>query len=122
MAKQERKTRMAGRLDGKVAIITGGAGDIGLETARVFVAEGAFFAFVDLDELTVKRAASSLSADDRTVGITADVTDETDVSCYVAATLAQFGTIDILFNNAGIESPVAPVTNVESCMRSDLAA
>ena len=80
-----------GRLDGKVCVITGAAGGIGAETARVFQAEGAKVVGVDLADGT----AGDLS-------LQADVTDEQQVQDVYARTREEFGGIDVLFNNAGI--------------------
>ena len=82
---------MAGRLDGKVCVITGTASGIGRETAELFQAEGAKVVGVDLSE----NAAGDLA-------IQADVTDEGQVKDVYARTKDEFGRIDVLFNNAGI--------------------
>jgi NAD(P)-dependent dehydrogenase (short-subunit alcohol dehydrogenase family) len=82
---------MAGRLDGKVCVITGAASGIGAEAARMFAAEGARVAGVDM----VPGAAGELS-------IEADVTDEEQVRAMYAQTCEQLGRVDVLFNNAGI--------------------
>jgi NAD(P)-dependent dehydrogenase (short-subunit alcohol dehydrogenase family) len=82
---------MAGRLDGKVAVITGAASGIGAETARLFQAEGAKVAGVDLSE----GAEGDLA-------IQADVTDAEQVKGMYEQTARELGRIDILFNNAGI--------------------
>jgi NAD(P)-dependent dehydrogenase (short-subunit alcohol dehydrogenase family) len=82
---------MAGRLDGKVAVITGAAGGIGAATAELFRAEGATVVGVDLGE--------SKQAD---VSITADVTDEEQVEGVYSHVREEHGHIDVLFNNAGI--------------------
>lgn len=104
---------VSGRLAGKVAIVTGGAGGIGLETSRLFLAEGARVAVVDLTEQAVAGAVDALGAGADVIGVAADVTDEESVRGYVAATLDAFGTIDVLFNNAGIEGKVVPVIDIE---------
>jgi NAD(P)-dependent dehydrogenase (short-subunit alcohol dehydrogenase family) len=104
---------VTGRLAGKVAIITGGAGGIGLETARLFLAEGARVTIVDLTPDTVATAVDTLGGGDRVLGVAADVTDEAAVRGYVEATVEQFGTIDVLFNNAGIEGKVVPVVEID---------
>jgi len=82
---------MAGRLDGKVCVITGAAGGIGAATAELFRAEGATVVGVDLGE--------SEQAD---VSIPADVTDPEQVEALYARTREEQGRIDVLFNNAGI--------------------
>jgi NAD(P)-dependent dehydrogenase (short-subunit alcohol dehydrogenase family) len=80
-----------GRLDGKVAVITGTASGIGAETARLFQAEGAQVVGVDLSEEAVGDLA-----------IQADVTDPAAVEGMYAQAREQFGKVDVLFNNAGI--------------------
>jgi NAD(P)-dependent dehydrogenase (short-subunit alcohol dehydrogenase family) len=80
-----------GRLDGKVCVITGTASGIGAETARLFQEEGAKVAGVDLSD----EAVGDLT-------IQADVTDPEQVEGMYARTRAEFGKIDVLFNNAGI--------------------
>jgi len=82
---------MAGRLDGKVCVITGTASGIGAETAKRFKEEGATVVGVDLNE--------SPGVD---LSIQADVTDEQAVSDLYARTASEFGGVDVLFNNAGI--------------------
>ncbi len=83
-----------GRLDGKVCVITGAASGIGAESARLFGEEGAVVVGVDLE---------ADSAGD--LAIAADVTDEDQVEAMYATTKEQFGRIDVLFNNAGINPP-----------------
>jgi len=83
-----------GRLDGKVCVITGAAGGIGAETARLFAEEGATVVGVDLAEGAVGDLA-----------IQADVTDPHDVEDLYAQARARFDGIDVLFNNAGISPP-----------------
>ncbi len=98
------------RLAGKTALITGGAGSIGLATARAFVAEGAEVMIVDLDETDVARAAGDLDPE-RVLGRVADVTDSAQVEAAVEAAIDRFGRLDIAFANAGIFGVVAPVTD-----------
>jgi len=83
-----------GRLDGKVCVVTGAASGIGAETARVFKAEGAAVAGVDLDP----GAEGDLA-------IEADVTDEDQVRDMYARAKDELGHVDVLFNNAGISPP-----------------
>jgi NAD(P)-dependent dehydrogenase (short-subunit alcohol dehydrogenase family) len=91
-------------------LITGGAGSIGLATARAFVAEGAKVMIVDLDEGELARAAAGLDAD-RVVWKAADVTSSEQVEAAVRDAVQQFGRLDIAFANAGIFGVVAPVTD-----------
>jgi len=83
---------MSARLEGKVCVITGTASGIGAESARLFAAEGAKVVGVDLD---AEQAAGALT-------IAADVADENQVRSALAEAREQFGRIDVLMNNAGI--------------------
>lgn len=83
---------MAGRLEGKVCVVTGAAGGIGAESVRLFAAEGARVVGIDLD---AERAAGELT-------IAADVADEEGVRLALAEARERFGRIDVLMNNAGI--------------------
>jgi NAD(P)-dependent dehydrogenase (short-subunit alcohol dehydrogenase family) len=82
---------MAGRLDGKVCVITGAAGGIGAETARLFGEEGATVVGVDLEDAAVGDLA-----------LQADVSDEEEVQGVYERARSEYGRIDVLFNNAGI--------------------
>jgi NAD(P)-dependent dehydrogenase (short-subunit alcohol dehydrogenase family) len=93
----------------KVALVTGGAGSIGLATARAFAAEGAKVMLVDLDESDLERAADGLD-DDRVAWWAADVTKTDQVADAVTATVDRFGRLDVAFANAGVFGVVAPVT------------
>jgi NAD(P)-dependent dehydrogenase (short-subunit alcohol dehydrogenase family) len=98
-----------GRLDGKVAVITGGEGSVGMATARVFVAEGAKVALVGIDEPGLRTGVAELGQD--AFSVVADVTDAAQVHAAVAATTDRFGRLDIVFSNAGISGVVGtPVT------------
>lgn len=100
------------RLEGKTALITGGAGVIGLAAARRFLAEGARgISLVDVDRGRLDEAVAELDAGDRVIGVTADVTDPESVRAYAEATAAAFGKVDVFLNNAGIEGGFAPVTD-----------
>ena len=91
---------MADRLDGKVAIVTGGASGLGLASARRFAAEGARVACLDIDGDAAERAAAGIG--EAALGLAADVTDEAALDRAVAATLERFGRVDVLYANAGI--------------------
>lgn len=91
------------RLAGKRAIVTGGAGGIGRATAAAFAAEGASVAVLDLDGTGAQAAAESIIASGGTaIALSVDVSDEAAVASAVAAVVAQFGGLDVVFNNAGI--------------------
>jgi len=98
-----------GRLDGKVAVITGGESGIGLATARLFVAEGARVHLAGLREDLLKAAAAELGADAVSWSVT-DVTEEDQVISALAQVADRFGRLDVLFSNAGISGPIMPIT------------
>jgi NAD(P)-dependent dehydrogenase (short-subunit alcohol dehydrogenase family) len=93
-----------GRLDGKVCVITGAASGIGAESARVFAEEGARVVGVDL----VPDAPGELA-------IEADVTDEAQVEALYARVRDELGSVDVLFNNAGI-NPIEDTTVTETTL------
>ncbi|WP_221410075.1 3-oxoacyl-ACP reductase FabG [Rhodococcus aetherivorans] len=93
---------MRGLVEGKAAIVTGGAQGIGLEIAKLFFEHGASVAIVDLDEERAQAAAHDLSSIGRAIGLGCNVTDEGSVASAVSAAVDQFGGLDIFVNNAGI--------------------
>jgi NAD(P)-dependent dehydrogenase (short-subunit alcohol dehydrogenase family) len=101
------------RLEGKVALITGGNSGIGLATAKRFVAEGAKVAITGRNRRTLGAAASELGPE--VLVIRADVSDLAEMEEAIAATVAKFGKLDVVFANAGIGSrtPVGS-TSVET--------
>jgi len=99
-----------GRLDNKVAIITGGAGGIGLQAGRLFAQEGAKVLLVDLHENALKEAAQTIGSD-AVRYCAADVTQPDQTQQYIQAAVEQFGGVDILLANAGIEGDVKPITD-----------
>lgn len=88
------------RLQGKVAVITGGNSGIGFATAKVFVAEGAKVAIVGRNAETLARAAEELG--NGVLALRADVTDAASLETAFATAAEKLGRIDILFANAGI--------------------
>ena len=99
------------RLDGKIALVTGAAGVIGTATMRLLAERGARIVAVDRKEGPLKDAVAGLPASAQAVVITADVTQEDEVADYVRAAVAKFGTIDVFYNNAGIEGEIKPITD-----------
>ena len=97
-----------GSLDSKVAIITGGAGSIGLATAKLFVDEGAKVMLVGTRQTKLDAALTQLPSD-RAAAIAGDVSNPKDTEAYIEATLDHFGQIDILFSNAGNPGLTAPL-------------
>ena len=96
---------MAGILDGKVALVTGGASGIGRATAVAMAREGARVAVSDLSSDGIEATVALINAaGGQSVGIRGDVTEEADVANMVARTVAAFGRIDCAFNNAGVGS------------------
>jgi meso-butanediol dehydrogenase/(S,S)-butanediol dehydrogenase/diacetyl reductase len=90
------------RLQGKVALVTGGARGIGYAIAERFAAEGAALGVLALNAESAVRAADAINAHGvRAIGIAGDVADERDVENAVEATVAAFGRLDVMVNNAG---------------------
>jgi 3-oxoacyl-[acyl-carrier protein] reductase len=92
-----------GRLDGKVAIITGGASGIGKRTAELFVEEGACVIIADLNGDGVAAMIAQLG-NDHADGVQLDIRDEEAVKGMVERAFSRFGRLDIALNNAGIGS------------------
>ena len=92
-----------GLLDGKVAVITGGASGIGAETARLFIREGARVMIGDLQEDESQALVREIGGAETHAAYTrTDVSEPIDVAALIAATVDRWGGMDILFNNAGI--------------------
>lgn len=91
---------MAGRMQGRVALITGGGGGIGEATARLFIEEGGSVALVDTSREALDVAAKAFG--DKALGIVADVSKEPEAKRAVEEALARFGNLDALVNVAGV--------------------
>jgi NAD(P)-dependent dehydrogenase (short-subunit alcohol dehydrogenase family) len=106
---------MAGRLDGKVAIVTGGASGIGRATVLRFLAEGASVAVGDMNNDNnniILADARDAGFDGRIITFQTDVAEETDVKNLIEGTVAEFDRLDIIFNNAGVGGAVGPLTEI----------
>ena len=98
------------RLNGKVAVITGGAGAIGRAAAKMFLKEGAKVLLVDLQEDLLKSQLESIGSNSLAYAV-ADVSQPEQVEHYVKKAVGLFGGIDIFLNNAGIEGQVSSITD-----------
>ncbi len=99
-----------GRLDGKVAVITGGASGIGEATVRLFTEEGACVLIADIQDEKGRRLGDELG--ESTEYLHADVSREVDVKAAVGRAIDRFGRLDCMFNNAGIAGPTGPIEKV----------
>ncbi len=100
----------AGRLKGKISIITGAASGIGQATAELFAEEGAQLALADVNETDLDSLITKLRSQGASViGVKTDVSDEEQVSNLVSVCLKEYGRIDIACNNAGITGDLSKV-------------
>jgi NAD(P)-dependent dehydrogenase (short-subunit alcohol dehydrogenase family) len=109
------------RLDGKLAIVTGGGSGIGEATAKIFSAAGATVVVTGRRMEPLQRVAAEIGGH----AIACDVSDQTQVRAMFAEALKITGTVDVLLNNAGGPGPIAPVAEVDmeawvQCMNINL--
>lgn len=105
------------RLEGRVCLITGAGGAIGLDTARVFLLEGAKVALVDINQSALDAAVTQLaslvpsseSTGSWVLPICADITVEATVEAYTKQTVDAFGRLDVVFLNAGLSYSSTPL-------------
>jgi NAD(P)-dependent dehydrogenase (short-subunit alcohol dehydrogenase family) len=96
---------MAGRIEGRVAVVTGGCSGIGLATVRRFAAEGAKIVIGDIDDESGAGVVEELGGADHAAYVHVDVTDKEQVDALFGTAKDTFGAVDIAFNNAGISPP-----------------
>ncbi len=99
-----------GRLEGKVAVITGAASGIGREMASVFVEQGANVVIADISDAA---NASAAELGDAALGFRADVSNSRDVAAMLDFAVSRFGRLDILCNNAGVDGALAPIADYD---------
>lgn len=98
---------------GKVAFVTGAAGGIGRATALAFARQGANVVVTDISERDIAQTVSLINdLGGRALAVRCDVTSEADIQDALAATIAEFGRLDIAFNNAGVEQPLTPTADL----------
>ena len=97
-------------LKDRVALISGGAGGIGVSVARRFADAGAHIALADIRKDAVAQAAGELKdLGFRAIGLVADVSNPDDADSLIEQTVAEYGQLDILVNNAGYMGRAAPL-------------
>ena len=100
---------MVGRLEGKVALVTGGANGIGEATVRRFVEEGARVVIADIQREPGRALAAELGGSTRF--IETNVTSESQIAAAVALAVSDFGRLDVMFNNAGIVGAIGRIAD-----------
>ncbi|RYB90442.1 3-oxoacyl-ACP reductase [Nocardioides oleivorans] len=96
---------MAGRIEGRTAVVTGGCSGIGLATVRRFVEEGARVVIGDIDDAAGEALAAELGGPDVVTYVHVDVTSKDEVDALFRTAKDTYGSVDIAFNNAGISPP-----------------
>ena len=100
-----------GIMDGKICVITGGAGSLGLESARLMLKKGARTMLVDKSTEVLTKAIDELGGPTDTISYTvSDVSDTRQTLDYMDRTVEKWGKIDVLFSNAGVSGVIKPIT------------
>lgn len=97
-------------MDGKCCIITGGAGSLGLASAKLLLREGAKVMLVDRNSDDLDQAAAGLDSGDVLTAV-ADVAEAEDTQAYISQAVETWGQLDVLFSNAGLSGTNAPITD-----------
>ncbi len=98
------------RLQGKVAIVTGGGSGMGEAIAETYAREGAHVAVIDIDGNAAKTVAARIG--NAAIAIRCDVTKRSDIDAAVVETASKFGGLNVLVNNAGVAQPNKPMLDV----------
>lgn len=97
-------------MDGKCCIVTGGAGSLGLASAKLLLREGAKVMLVDRNSDDLDQAAAGLDSGDVLTAV-ADVAEAEDTQAYISQAVETWGQLDVLFSNAGLSGTNAPITD-----------
>jgi len=109
--REKKEDALMGMMDGKVCVVTGGAGSLGLASASLLLHQGARVTIVDNRQDALARAAESLRGSaDVLQTVTADVSSSEATRNYISLTVARWGKIDCLFSNAGLSGVTKPIT------------
>ncbi|WP_345538453.1 glucose 1-dehydrogenase [Variovorax defluvii] len=97
---------------GQVALVTGAASGMGLDTARAFASAGAAVTLADVSEAALQQAVNGIVAGGgKAIGVVCDVANEAQVAAAVKRTVDEFGRLDAAFNNAGIQIPASEIAD-----------
>ncbi len=110
-----------GKLNDKVAIITGASGGIGSAAAALFSREGAKLVLVGRDEARLQQAASACDPE-RTRAVVADLAKAEDIARFVDTAVQAFGGVDVLFANAGHGGKLGPIAELDAAVVDELHA
>ncbi|XP_006361612.1 secoisolariciresinol dehydrogenase-like [Solanum tuberosum] len=121
MANSSFQSPIAKKLEGKVAIITGGASGIGAATARLFVQHGAKVVIADIQNDLGNSLVKQIGTEQTIIYVHCNVSIESDVKNVVDATIAKFGKLDIMCSNAGVlGKPISSILDVDHDIIKDV--